>query len=275
MKGKSKFTIEEFLKLKDLIREFSNTNDISERKKLRVKMRRIGFYVSDFGIQNISPSAFSSLVKSGHVSTDRNQTSAKNIKPQPIAKVKPKSGLPSRSEFLKLEKRFIDGNFLSPEKLNSIDGLDNTGLYILRLKKNRKFPNRYQEVLKGRTHQIIYIGKAENSTLKKRLNQELRAKGHGTFFRSLGAVLGYRPPNGSLRNFRNQNNYKFNAADERKIITWIKENLELNWIAYNQDFSIEKGLILKYYPLLNQTHNPFKLSILAEDKASCRTIARN
>ena len=44
-------------------------------------------------------------------------------------------------------------------------------------------------------HNIIYIGIASQS-LRKRLNQELRAKGHGTFFRSIGAVLGYSPREG-------------------------------------------------------------------------------
>ena len=33
---------------------------------------------------------------------------------------------------------------------------------------------------------------------KRMLKQELRSKGHGTFFRSIGAVLGFRPDKGSL-----------------------------------------------------------------------------
>ncbi len=41
------------------------------------------------------------------------------------------------------------------------------------------------------------------------LGNELRARGHGTFFRSLGAVLGYLPPKGSLKGKSNQNNYTF------------------------------------------------------------------
>ena len=89
------------------------------------------------------------------------------------------------------------------------------GLYCLRIAQPKNLPVKFLDVLETRDHNIIYIGIASKS-LKKRLNQELRAKGHGTFFRSLGAVLGYTPEKGSLVGKRNQNNYRFSKEDEKE-----------------------------------------------------------
>jgi len=57
------------------------------------------------------------------------------------------------------------------------------GLYCLRIKEKAGLSEPFSTVLEDRKHSIIYIGIASQS-LRKRLNQEIRAKGHGTFFRS-------------------------------------------------------------------------------------------
>ncbi|SJL30493.1 hypothetical protein PGIN_ATCC49417_01171 [Porphyromonas gingivalis] len=77
--------------------------------------------------------------------------------------------------------------------------------------------------------------------------QELFAKGHGTFFRSLGALLGHRPEKGSLVGKKNQKNYRFPKRDEQKIAKWIIDNLAVNWIELEEDVRpfIEKYLIEK------------------------------
>jgi hypothetical protein len=104
--------------------------------------------------------------------------------------------------------------------------------------------------------------------------QELRAKGHGTFFRSLGAALGYRPEKGSLTDKANKRNYTFSAADEKAIIAWINQHLLINWIQYEGDFeSFESYLIGKYTPLLNLDKNPAALRILSDARAACVRIA--
>ncbi|WP_338157334.1 GIY-YIG nuclease family protein [Porphyromonas gingivalis] len=96
-----------------------------------------------------------------------------------------------------------------------------------------------------RNHNILYFGIAIN--LKQRLMQELFAKGHGTFFRSLGALLGHRPEKGSLVGKKNQKNYRFPKRDEQKIAKWIIDNLAVNWIELEEDVRpfIEKYLIEK------------------------------
>lgn len=123
-------------------------------------------------------------------------------------------------------------------------------------------------------HDILYIGIASENLYNRFLNQELRAKGHGTFFRSMGAVLGYKPPKGSLIEKRNKKNYKFSKTDELKIIGWINENLMVNWVESAGDLdSLETSLIVKYLPLLNLSKNPAALQILSYLRKECVEIA--
>lgn len=173
---------------------------------------------------------------------------------------------------LEIEKDLISGNF---NRISSIEKeqLEHTGFYCIRLRENSILPLRYHQYI--RTNRLLYIGKAEKQTLYKRfLNQELKARGHGTFFRSIGAVLGYRPEKGSLSNKQNKNNYTFKQTDKKDIIKWLDENVEVNWIIHNGDFFEENILIKEHLPLLNSQYNPKKLRELDEDKTECRTIAR-
>ncbi len=161
-------------------------------------------------------------------------------------------------------------------KCGEIDNLvpDKTGLYCIRLRDEAALPDQYQAELEKRNSRLIYIGKAEKKTLQKRfLSQELRAKGHGTFFRSVGAMLGFTPPEGSLKNKKNKNNYKFSKADETIIINWINSHLEANWKLFNDLFVIEKYLISMHRPILNIQDNPQPLNLLIKDRDRCRKIA--
>jgi hypothetical protein len=151
---------------------------------------------------------------------------------------------------------------------------DTTGIYAIRIKNTAALPAPFDHYAKERGHNLIYIGIASQS-LNKRLMQELRAKGHGTFFRSLGAVLGYTPPKGSLVGKRNQNNYKFSLSDQNAIIAWINEHLLINWIATEPEMlSIEKNLIQGQKPLLNLQGNPLAIAELTALRNRCKQIGR-
>lgn len=151
---------------------------------------------------------------------------------------------------------------------------DRPGLYCIRVDKAESLPEPFAKHLKDRNHNIIYIGIATQSLYTRFLNQELRANGHGTFFRGIGAVLGYRPLKGSLVNKKNKNNYKFSAADEKMIIQWINTHLLVNWVEFSGDFeATETMLVEKHLPLLNTSKNPAKLAELAELRKACRDIA--
>lgn len=166
-----------------------------------------------------------------------------------------------------------EANFKS---INEIDSLvpDASGLYCIRITDVNRLPSPFNSILKERNHNIIYIGIASQSLSKRFLNQELRAKGHGTFFRSIGAVLGYLPPKGSLVEKKNKRNYKFNPKDEEKIIDWMNTNLAVNWVEINTNLeNIETLLINKYEPLLNLAKNPVALEILSELRKECVNFA--
>lgn len=158
----------------------------------------------------------------------------------------------------------------------SIDNLvpHNAGLYCIRISDINKLPKPFNTFLADRQHNIIYIGIATESLKRRFLNQELRANGHGTFFRSIGAVLGHRPPKGSLTTKKNKRNYKFALSDEQKIIKWINDNLKVNWVDFNGDFEvIETELINKHRPLINLAKNPSALQLISDLRKECVQIA--
>lgn len=152
---------------------------------------------------------------------------------------------------------------------------DEPGLYCIRVKDPKVLKMVFSNALAERKHTILYVGIATKSLQKRFLNQELRAKGHGTFFRSLGAILGYVPVKGSLIGKSNQNNYKFSNVDEQNILNWIDENLIINWISVNDNLkTMEKALILEHLPLLNIAGNPGALNNVIVLRNKCKEIAR-
>lgn len=147
---------------------------------------------------------------------------------------------------------------------------DKPGLYCIRISDVRNLPSPFKEYLTERKHNIIYIGIASTSLKKRFVNQELRAKGHGTFFRSIGAVPGYMPIESSMADKANKRNYKFSESDVLKIIKWINLNLTVNWIECSDNIEeLETGLIEKYLPLLNLKGNPAALQELKDLRAEC------
>jgi hypothetical protein len=174
---------------------------------------------------------------------------------------------------LALKVLMNENNFKSAGGIDKLV-LDRPGLYCIRIDKPESLPEPFATYLKDRNHNIIYIGIATQSLKTRFLGQELRAKGHGTFFRGIGAVLGYKPPKGSLVNKKNKNNYKFSPADNKKIIEWINAHFVVNWVEFSGDFeSTETMLVKKYLPILNTSKNPEKLAELAALRKECRDIA--
>jgi hypothetical protein len=205
----------------------------------------------------------------------------KNANPTPkkIGTVMPKVNLDSERLASVNEDRSISELF-NPKKFRfakDIDKLvdDLPGFYVIRIADHSKLPISFSNVLKERSSDIIYIGLASKSLKKRFLYQELRAKGHGTFFRSIGSVLGYTPIAGSLKEKKNQNNFTFSSSDEQKIINWINTNLKVNWVPFDGVLEvIENTLIKKYKPLLNIKGNPFALQQLVKLRNECKRIAR-
>lgn len=164
--------------------------------------------------------------------------------------------------------------FRSVKQLNALDIPDVPGIYVIRIRDIKKLPQVFSKVLNERKHNILYIGISKKSLKKRLWRNELHEKGHGTFFRSLGAVLGYLPEVGSLKGRPNRYNYKFSEHDSAEIIGWIGDNLEVNFIAYSDNLDeMEKSLIAKNLPLLNLEKNPAKLDELDRLRRKCVDVA--
>ncbi len=194
-------------------------------------------------------------------------------------KIKKTTQVVKAAQVSSLDKSKIDKILMNEKNFKSAGTIDNlvphnSGIYCIRISDINKLPKPFNTFLADRQHNIIYIGIATESLNKRFLNQELRANGHGTFFRSIGAVLGHRPPKGSLTTKANKRNYKFSPTDEQKIIKWINNNLQVNWIEFSGDFEIlEIELITKYRPLINLAKNPLALQLLSDLRKECVQIA--
>ena len=184
-----------------------------------------------------------------------------------------------KSEVLSLNHTEIAERLMDDKHFQSIGVIDNSvpdkpGIYSLRIKDIENLPEPFDAHLASRGHNIIYIGIASKSLYRRMLNQELRGKGHGTFFRSVGAMLGYRPPKGSLNHRKNKRNYKFSGDDEQRIIEWMNANLLVNWVELSKGLnSVETEIIRKHKPLLNIAKNPAALPLLTRLRKECVEIA--
>jgi len=265
---KTTFTKSEFRELKKLISR-KVLAERNEQKKIRNSIRNIGFHFSDFSQKKgYDVSDLENLVRLGKIKIQGERPIISKL--QTTTKKNTTSVLKCLKVNIKdpfSETRFFKFSELSESILNK------TGIYFIKLKVNSKLPTRYQNILNKRNNRIIYIGKAQDQSLRDRLGQEIYHTSPGTFFRSIGAVLNYTPIHGHLKDKRNQKNYKFSAKDTLSITNWLLKNTEFSIQPIEGDFSIENKLIQKYCPLLNIKSNPLRLSELREDRKKCREIA--
>ncbi|GAA4525632.1 hypothetical protein GCM10023160_18850 [Brachybacterium paraconglomeratum] len=148
------------------------------------------------------------------------------------------------------------------------------GLYAIRVRDRDALPEPFKGHSELRGHDLLYIGVAGQSLNRRLLGQELRAQGHGTLFRSLGALLGYRPRAGSLVDKGNTKNYQFAPDDSQAIIEWINANLLVNWVEFSGAYRVEETALIKtHLPLLNLQGNPAAIPELSALRAECVRIA--
>lgn len=279
MKGKNTFTAKEISVLIQLM-QLRVKAEPSAQKGIRDKMRKIGFYGSDFGIYDCHVSDLEGLIRSGRIKVIGGKpVSAKAPSATPLPAVPTKAAKPAACATAPVkglaaaEKRLIQGDFISVGALSGEMVPKVPGLYCIKLSKEAKLPVEYGPF---REDGVVYIGKADN--LHERLwKEELNHQHPATFFRGIGAVLGYLPPKGSLIGYANQNNYEFSAEDTDAVIKWMHRYLAVNWIQLepSQIVDTEKELIQMYQPMMNTTHNPKKNKALAAARKRCREYAKS
>ncbi len=156
---------------------------------------------------------------------------------------------------------------------NSIPDLP--GIYSIFISDRHQIPEPFSTRLKNQKTNLIYIGKSDRSLYERLFREDLKHKSASTFFRSIGAVLGFVPSPGSLIGKSNQENYKFTKQDTDSIIKWINENLRVNWVVNNGDDleTIKKNLIGKKEPVINIKYNNNYEQRLYDLREKCIEIA--
>lgn len=179
-------------------------------------------------------------------------------------------------KFDEIEASLMDERkFVKVKELTEDDIPDKSGLYAIRINNIDALPEEFIKDLEQRKHNILYIGISEDSLRQRLWHEELHLKKPATFFRSMGAMLGYRPPKNSLS--LKSRNYKFSSDDRSKIIQWMEENLAVNYVCVNKALlkGIEEGLIKKYIPLVNLEYNPCKSPKIKALRKLCVEIAQS
>ncbi len=288
MKGRNRFTADEISQLKSCIRK-KQSAPVGEQKRWRDKMRALGFYISDFpsGSEGFSDRDLDRLIERGAVevidqpSTGGPAKKAVEPKKESAAALSGGAGRVGPGNSSKAISK--DSAWLTthgdaqkstaiPRAAKVVPG--EPGLYAIFIDQAASLPEPFRSVLSTRKTRLIYVGKADNLS-SRLIGQDLRHEQPSTFFRGIGAVLGYRPPVGSLRGKSNQNNYRFSATDTQGVIEWIDAHLSVNAVALSQGEPgrYEPEVIRQLTPLLNTAHNPEALRELAELRAECRRIA--
>ncbi len=271
MKGKNTFTQKEIDELERLITLRVNSTSKSEQKKLRDKMRKIGFYGGDdFGINDCKVADLERLISIGRIKVIGNNLIPKS---EYISNVKEPAKEKIATDFASVEEKLIKGDFKSVSSL-SADAIPNeSGIYCIKLRENSTLPSKYGKIREDR---IIYIGIASKSLRERLWEEELNHKRAATFFRSIGAMLDYLPPKGSLYGKKTRN-YKFSLEDTDKIRKWMRHSLRANYIKVKETeiISIEDALIKKYTPLVNISKNPKASEELKKDRLHCIDYAKS
>lgn len=162
-------------------------------------------------------------------------------------------------------KSVDEARFIAPKR---------PGIYAIFIRNPKVLPNPFKDYVLQNSTQVIYVGKATDSIYKRLCNQDLQhAEGASTFFRSIGAVLGYKPPAGFLAYKKNKYNYRFTAEDNIRIVGWIKSNLFVNWYEIKNPEEFEAEVIKAFKPAINLNHNSAALSELRTLRDQCRGIA--
>ncbi len=145
------------------------------------------------------------------------------------------------------------------------------GFYAIFVDSADELPPAFAKILHDQQAKLIYIGIATKCLLTRLVEQDLRHRRSSTFFRSLGAVLKFKPPAAWL----NGSNYKFSKPDTQAIIEWIDEHIFVRWLCMKPaPRKVEEEMIGLLRPVFNIIHNPTALPELAALREECRTLAR-
>ena len=190
-----------------------------------------------------------------------------NFQDNQLQKYKTTIDFPPR--MIDIEKKLIDGSFSTIHDLDEGERVPSiSGIYCIKIIEGGKIPKEFGIV---ENKEIIYIGIASKSLKERLWEEELNHLRPATFFRSIGAMLGFLPPKGSLIGKKNKRNYKFSSEDTEKIKNWMRDSLLVNFVPLPQErLEIFETLwIEKLTPLINIKHNPYANEQLKMARKKC------
>lgn len=280
-KGKTNFTKQDYERLRDLITQREKA-DSTRQKSIRAKIRKLGLYWSevasgsDYTVENFERLFTQGILKISDGKKEEVDTNNEIYNPIEEKQDEISDSLMSIDDEEKdIEKELINGNFLPLNELESGNKIPKKpGLYCIKIKEGIIIPKEFGQIRKDG---IIYIGIASTSLFERLWEQELNHKKAATFFRSIGAMLGFLPPKGSLSG-KETRNYKFDNHDTEEIRQWMGQSLLVNFVTIKipkeKLEKIEKKLIEKFCPLVNLDHNPKKSQALKNAREKCVKWAR-
>lgn len=277
--AKTNFTRKEFDEIVELVSQLQKSSS-DKQKGIRAKIRKRGLYWSQvasgvpYTIEELN-----GLIRKGVITIEDETYTPMSNESGFFTKIKRRIK-PFYSLFCNSSKSANNSdalmnpdNFKRVSDLNFNDIPSSPGLYAIKIDNPNALPKEFEDVLKERNHNLLYIG-ITTDTLRNRLwEQELHSKKPATFFRSIGAILGYTPEPGSLKG--KSNNYKFSNNDCKKIEHWMEEHLLVNFIEQHNNLEeTETVMIEKYIPIINIAKNPHKLVILQQLRKRCVEIGK-
>lgn len=259
MKGKNRFSKTELEQLKILIKE-KQSADKTKQTSIRNKIRKIGFYFSDFSNQKkgYDNSDLEQLLKSGEIKITgiTNKIEKTELEPKQKRNLKQKEV----KTLIKwnLKKTLIDFSKNRFEPNKDLENVipDTCGNYIICLNKHSKLPKSEYNV-EFQTFDglnVIYTGIAGKSLKKRDYRQHFKGNaGSSTLRKSLGVLFGYK----LISRDKNPESKKtkFDLKDESELSEWMNRNLTMCFLP-NSDFdNLENQLIESLNPPLNLSKN--------------------
>ena len=263
---RSRYSDNAGISLRTLQRDF---HTIEELFGIKIRYRKdYGYYIAEYGRDN---DGYEELLLNFEIlsSIDKDSVMKQYVLPVPTTDSAIAKAVEPLSDMKEVEKNLMQGLFVSVIDLPMKKNLSAKGLYCMKLREGVVLPKGYQC-----KNDLFYIDIATVSLEKRLWNQELHAKGHGTFFRSVGAMLGYRPQKGRLCGKSNKRNYTFPSQDEQQIVKWLERSILVNCMKCVGDLDdLETALIKKYKPLMNIFKNPEASEQLKRHRKECQDIA--